>query len=68
MEHNNNHSGRYQKIPNHPNIVIIFDFMFSGFDMFDFGLSSIVKNISAFGVIYTKLMLKLEYDENNYLR
>ena len=35
--------------------------------MFDFGLS-IVKNISAFGVSYTKLMLKLESDEKNYIR
>ena len=35
--------------------------------MFDFGLS-IIKNMSSFGVIYTKLMLKLESDEKNYVR
>lgn len=35
--------------------------------MFDFGLS-VIKNISTFGVIYTRLMLKLESDEKNYIR
>merc|ERR1712110_210041 len=35
--------------------------------MFDFGLS-FIKNISFFGVIYTKLMLRLESDEKNYIR
>ena len=35
--------------------------------MFDFGLS-FIKNITSFGVIYTKLMLRLESDEKNYIR
>ena len=35
--------------------------------MFDIGLS-FIKNISTFGVIYTKLMLRLESDEKNYIR
>ena len=48
-------------------IILIFFPNNRGLDMFDFGLS-VIKNISTFGVIYTRLMLKLESDEKNYIR